>query len=180
VNQKCAVAVFLALTLGFFARAQQIPTLLTDHSVCHPVAIDTNFTLIPDTFRFLRTEQQSFPPIIQAGAVIVPASTNTYGNFSFRYHRLEPMTFWGFGQPQNGRFEHKFTSYRVSHQDNWHDLAIGYCGNVAMSYTLQPDTDYELKIPLTFDSVATADQVRVSLNSINGMFWSEPFKCAEP
>jgi len=90
------------------------------------------------------------------------------------------MTFWGFSKPQNGRFEPKFTSYRVSRQDNWRDLAIGYCGNGAASFTLQPDTDYELKIPLNFDSVAAADQVRVSLNSINGMFWSEPFKCAEP
>ena len=176
MNQKCAVAVLVALTPGLFAQAQQIPSLSPDHALCRPVAIDTNFTLMPEMFRFLRTEQQSFPPVIQAGAVIVPASTNTFGIFSFRYHRLEPMTFWGFGQPQNGQFEPKFTSYRINTHDQWRDLAIGYCGNGALSYTLQPDTNYELKIPLNFDRVATADQVRVSLNSINGMFWSEPFQ----
>jgi len=176
MNQKYAVAVFLAVCLIFAAQAGPTLSIVSAQPQCRIFDANTNFTLAPETFRFLRTEQQGFPPVVHDGAIIVPATTNTFGIFAFRYHRADAMTFWGFGEPQNGRFQPKFTSYRVSQQENWHDLAIGYCGNGAVSYTLQPDTDYELKIPLTFDSVAGADQVRVSLNSLDGMFWSEPFQ----
>ena len=178
MNQKCAVAVLFAVSLYLAAKGSPTLSVAPDLPRCSVFDANTRLTLAPDTFRFVRTEQQTFPPVIRDGAVIVPAATNTYGIFSFRYHRLEPMTFWGFSEPQDGKFQPKFTSYRINVHDVWHDLAIGYCGMAAVSYPLQPDTDYELKIPLSFDSVANADQVRVSLNSIDGLFWSEPFTMA--
>src|SRR5215210_7741593 len=60
--------------------------------------------LQPDAFRFLRTEQETFPPIRRNGKIEYPSRTVTYGIFAFRYSHPKPLEFWGFGKPEGRTF----------------------------------------------------------------------------
>lgn len=122
---------------------------------------DTNADLRPDVFRFVRLERNA---------------DGAEGVFLFRYHAADPMEFYGFGAPRTGKFVPRFTGYRVHNDKGWYELYVGYCGAGTEMYSLQPDTDYELQIWLDADGLDLGDQIRVSLDSTNGIFWSEPFQ----
>jgi hypothetical protein len=151
------LALFLNALLGVRADDQKLPELA------------------PDVFRFLRTEQQTFPPIIRDGEPPGPAHTVTYGVFAFRYHSA-PLEFWGFDPPEGNQFTTRFTQYLVRRKSGWSEYPIGYCGFGEETYRLEPDTDYELRIYLSLEHVAGGQQMRVSADTKTGIFWSEPFK----
>ena len=134
-----------------------------------------NGGLTAETFQFIRTEQRGFPPVFHDGELIVPGMTNAVGVFRFRYHGPGPVEFFGFGNPQDGKFDSRFTGYRVHDTGGWRELDIGYCGTGAATFPLLPDTDYELEISLAINGLAQADQVSVSFDSPVATFWSEPF-----
>lgn len=131
--------------------------------------------LKPDTLRFVRTEQKTFPPIVRDGRTVTPSTTVTYGVFAFRYSHPKPLEFWGFGEPHNKKFTTRFTDYRIRRRSSWDRFPIGYCGTGATTYTLQPGVDYELLISISLRGLSDASQLRVSAESPDGTFWSEPF-----
>jgi hypothetical protein len=131
--------------------------------------------LEPEEFRFLRTEQETFPPIRQDGKIIAPSNTVIYGIFAFRYSHPTPFEFWGFGKPGGGKFTTRFTDYRIRKSASWERLFVGYCGTGAKSYVLQPGVVYKLRISLSLEGLSDSKQIRVSADSPDATFWSEPF-----
>jgi hypothetical protein len=131
--------------------------------------------LKPDTFRFLRAEKETFPPIKQGDHVVAPSSTVINGVFAFRYSHWKPLKFWGFGEPEARKFTTRFTEYRIRKKSDWERCPVGYCGTGATTYALQPGVDYELRIALSVTNLSEAAQIRVSADSPDATFWSEPF-----
>jgi len=134
----------------------------------------TSPELTPDTFRFLRTEQRTFPPTDAPGGPL-PPTTVTYGVFAFRYTNPKPLHFFGFHEPNDKKFTTRFTGYLINKKFRWERLPVLFCGTGAATYVLQPGVDYELRISLSDISVAAGSRLRVSADSPDGHFWSEPF-----
>lgn len=96
------------------------------------------------------------------------------GVFQFRYKHPQPLEFWGFRTPVGDVFTPRFTEYRLRKPSGWKPVPIGYCGTGAATYRLATGKDYELRIDLSLE-FRRGEEVRVSLNSPNATFWSEPF-----
>ncbi|MEO6848555.1 MAG: hypothetical protein ABI443_12625 [Chthoniobacterales bacterium] len=129
----------------------------------------------PDIFRFVRIEKETFPPVVRKGRTVSPGNTITYGVFTFRYSYPKALEFWGFAPPKGKKFEPRFTQYRIYKKSGWEPIPVGYCGTGMANYTLQPGVDYELLITLSMPGLSDASQLRVSADSPDGTFWSEPF-----
>ena len=125
----------------------------------------------PDTFRFLRIEEKTFPADELVPGGPLPATTVTYGVFAFRYSHAKPLEFSGFAPPEGRRFTTRFTGYRVLKKSGWAKFPVLYCGTGAKTYILQPGVDYELRISLDPLGLPAGSRVRVSA----GPYWSESF-----
>lgn len=132
-------------------------------------AAEQNAELRADEFRFLRAERWVASPNTPDTSVLV-------GLFRFRYSRENPLPFWGWGPVSGDSFRPRFTQFRVRKDSGWESWPVGYCGTGASSHLLEPGVAYTLTIPLDFSELAKARQIRVSLNSSSGTFWSEPFE----
>ena len=149
-------------------------TLMTLLSSCRSsnsgeVKVQAQITL--ETFRFVGTRTKVFPAYPNDKNPI----TELYGVFSFRYSSDDSIAFWGFDQPHDNRFEPRFTMYQIKRTIDWKSLDVGYCGTGAETYVLQSDIDYILEIPLGINDLEGAKEIKVSIDSPDGSFWSEPF-----
>ena len=131
--------------------------------------------LQPDSFRFIRTEAKVFPPVRRDGRIIAEGTKAIFGVFAFRYSHPTPLKFYGFGASEDRNFITRFTEYQILRTSAWEALSVGYCGTGATTYVLQPGVDYELRISLPPRGLSAPVQLRVSADSPNATFWSEPF-----
>src|SRR5262249_11297195 len=92
--------------------------------------------LKPDTFRFLRTEQQTIPPTVVNGRTI---NTITFGVFAFRYSHSNPLEF--LGEFENKKFVTRFTEYRIRKKFTWERLRTGYSFTGVTTSILQPGVE---------------------------------------
>jgi hypothetical protein len=97
------------------------------------------------------------------------------GVFEFRYTQLKPLAFWGYGKPDGHGFAPRFTNFRIRQRNGWEAVPVSYCGTGPFTFELAPDTTYELRISLGLLSVRRGDELRVSVDSPEAKFWSEPF-----
>ncbi len=136
--------------------------------------------LKPEVFRFVRAKKKVYPPVIQDGKTITPGATVVSGVFTFRYSHATPLVFWAYEEPKERAFSPIFTWYQVKKDDAWKPLRFGYCGTGSRTFALQPGVDYELEINLSVPDVSDGTPTRVSVNSPDGTFWSEPFVFQTP
>ena len=70
------------------------------------------------------------------------------GQFRFKWNGNKPIKLWGFGFQKDGSFRVRFEGFSRFTNDEWKEVPVGYCGTGAEMFTLQPDRDYTLLIPL--------------------------------
>ena len=131
--------------------------------------------LVPYVFRLIGTDKETLPAIRRDGRIVTPRSTLTYGIFLFRHRQAKPIEFWGTDQPKHRKFTTMYTQYRVNEKGVWTDYPMGYCATGATTYRLLPGVEYKLRIEIGLLELPAGQQLRVSAESPDGVFWSEPF-----
>jgi len=70
------------------------------------------------------------------------------GTFLFRWNGKKPINIHGFGFEKNGDFRVRFEKISRFRDGKWVKLPILSCGTGAQLFTLQPDKDYKILVPM--------------------------------
>lgn len=100
------------------------------------------------------------------------------GYFKFRWNGAKAIRLWGFGFEKDGSLRVRFEGFPKMVDGRWEEVPVGYCGTGAEMYTLEPDKDYVLQVPL-WPYEKNGDEGVVKLNGEKISVVSEPFKIAE-
>lgn len=70
------------------------------------------------------------------------------GLFSLRHTLDDPIKIWGFGFQKDGSLRVRFERFSKWEGNRWTEVRVGYCGTGAETYTIAPNRDYVLRVPL--------------------------------
>lgn len=97
------------------------------------------------------------------------------GYFKFRWKGSKAIRLWGFGFEKDGSFRVRFENFSKKSQGGWKEEEVGYCGTGAEMFTLEPDKEYILQVPL-WPYEKGGDEGVVKLDGEKISVVSEPFK----
>ena len=99
------------------------------------------------------------------------------GYFKFRWNGTHPVRLWGFGFEKDGSFRVRFEEFSKMAVGQWKEVAVGYCGTGAEMFTLEPNKDYVLRVPLwPYQKDGEEGVIKLSGEEISLV--SAPFKIA--
>ncbi len=100
------------------------------------------------------------------------------GYFKFRWEGEKAVRLWGFGFEESGSFRVRFENFSKMINGKWQEVPVGYCGTGMEWFTLEPNKDYVLLIPL-WPYQNDGEQGVVKLNGEKISIVSEPFGIAQ-
>jgi hypothetical protein len=100
------------------------------------------------------------------------------GYFKFRWNGAKAIRLWGFGFEKDGSFRVRFEQFSKKTKGLWEEVTVGYCGTGAEMFTLEPNRDYVLQIPL-WPYKKDDDEGVVKLGGEKISVISEAFKVSE-
>lgn len=100
------------------------------------------------------------------------------GYFKFRWNGAKAIRLWGFGFEKDGSFRVRFEQFSKMTKGQWEEVTVGYCGTGAEMFTLEPNRDYVLQVPL-WPYKKDGDEGVVKLGGEKISVVSEAFKAAE-
>ena len=95
------------------------------------------------------------------------------GHFKFRWKGPKAIRLWGFGFESDGALRVRFEQFSKFTKGRWEEVEVGYCGTGMQMFSLQPDKDYLLLVPL-WPYKKDGDEGVVKLNGEVSVI-SEPF-----
>ncbi len=100
------------------------------------------------------------------------------GYFKFRWKGSKAIRLWGFGFENDRSFRVRFEQFSKLTKGYWKEVEVGYCGTGMEMFTLEPDKDYVLQVPL-WPFKKDGDDGVVMLDGEKISVVSEPFKISE-
>ena len=100
------------------------------------------------------------------------------GYFKFRWNGQKAIRLWGFGFEKDGSLRVRFESFSKMTNGKWQEVPVGYCGTGKEMFTLEPNKDYVLQIPLwPYDKDGEKGVVKLDGEKISVL--SEPFEVSQ-
>ncbi len=96
------------------------------------------------------------------------------GYFKFRWNGSKAIRLWGFGFEKDGSLLVRFEQFSKMTKGRWEEVTVGYCGTGKEMFTLEPNKDYVLKVPL-WPYEKSGEEGVVKLDGEKVSVVSEPF-----
>ncbi len=100
------------------------------------------------------------------------------GYFKFRWNGQKAVRLWGFGYEKDGALRVRFENFSKLTNGKWQEVGVLYCGTGKEMFTLEPNKDYMLQIPL-WPYQKDGEKGVVKLHGEKIAIISAPFKVAE-
>lgn len=100
------------------------------------------------------------------------------GHFKFRWNGQKSIRLWGIGFEKDGSFRVRFENFSNLTGGKWQEVPVGYCGTGSEMFSIEPNKDYVLKIPL-WPYQSDGDKGVVKLDGEKISVVSEPFGVAQ-
>jgi len=99
------------------------------------------------------------------------------GYFKFRWNGQKAIRLWGFGFEEDRSFRVRFENFSRMTGEKWQEVSVGYCGTGAEMFTLEPNKEYVVQIPLwPFKEKGDKGVVKIDGEKISLI--SKPFEVA--
>ena len=123
----------------------------------------------PNAAAVEKTEKYEFRPIEIKPS---PDGKNYEGRFLFINKDSSPVTYHGYHEPVDGKFESNFVRFQIFKDKKWEEIHRFLCGTGARDFEITPDKEYQLFVSLDqFKEQGAPLTGRIGF----GEFWSEPF-----
>lgn len=96
------------------------------------------------------------------------------GHFKFRWNGKDPIRLWGYGFEKDGSFRVRFENFSKLVRGQWREVSVMGCGTGGEMFTLEPNKDYILQVPL-WPYKKDGEKGVVKINGEKISFLSDPF-----